>query len=166
MGAHVFRAPPRIVAPVRHAGILYLPTRQFSRPSADQTDGSWTNEAGSNVNLYASVDELSPTDSDYIQSVLASVVADLSQVAISSLTDPVSSSGHKVRYRYRKYPTKSARIDLVVRLRQGTTQIAAWTHTNIDGNWATVEQTLSGAEADSITNYADLRIEQEAIEVP
>jgi hypothetical protein len=37
-------------------------------PSADITDGAWTNEAGSNANLFASVDESTANDADYIQS--------------------------------------------------------------------------------------------------
>ncbi len=40
------------------------------RPSADVTDGGWLNEAASNTNLYASVDDNPTVDTTYIQSPL------------------------------------------------------------------------------------------------
>ena len=38
------------------------------------------------------------------------------------------------------------------------TTIDFWTHTNIPNTWTQQNQTLSGAEADSITDYSDLRL--------
>ena len=46
-------------------------------PTADVTDGSWLNEAGSNVNLFASVDESPPNDADYIHSTTTSSQCEL-----------------------------------------------------------------------------------------
>lgn len=130
---------------------------QYSTPSGDVTDGSWTNEAGSNVNLYASIDETTASDADYIQSSELGAGSDVCEVALAALTDPISSSFHIVRYRYlRSYGTVP--INLTVALMQGATQIASWTHTSVDTTAISVEQTLSGAEADAITDYADLRL--------
>jgi len=54
----------------RRAGALYpsRPAVRRVRPVADLSDGAWLNELGSNVNLYASVDEVVPDDADYIRS--------------------------------------------------------------------------------------------------
>lgn len=49
-------------------------------------------------------------------------------------------------------------INLTVRLMQGTTQIASWTHTGIGTGFTLATQTLSTTEADSITDYTDLRL--------
>lgn len=46
-------------------------TRTVVRPSADATDGGWLNEASSNVNLYASVDDSPTDDATWIQSPLS-----------------------------------------------------------------------------------------------
>ena len=40
---------------------------QFARPDADVSDGDWLNQDDSNSNLYASIDEASHSDSDYIK---------------------------------------------------------------------------------------------------
>jgi hypothetical protein len=47
-----------------------VPSNQFTPPIADVTDGLWLNQAGSNVDLYAAVDEQAADDTDYIQSSL------------------------------------------------------------------------------------------------
>lgn len=81
---------------------------------------------------------------------------------LSDLEDPVASSGHIIRYRYRKNTTGGAQVDLTVQLRQGYvsegtpgTLIEEWVHTNIDAI-TTAEQTLGGTEADTITDYTAL----------
>lgn len=135
---------------------------QLARPITDITDGLWTNEAGSNVNLYASIDETSASDTDYIQSSSSPASADIAEVGLTSLSDPVSSTGHKVRYRYKKDATGGDQINLTVRLMQGTTEIASWSHTNIDAI-TSAEQTLSTGQADSITDYTNLRLRFEAV---
>ena len=40
----------------------------YATPDADSADGGWSNEAGSQTNLYASIDETSRDDADYISS--------------------------------------------------------------------------------------------------
>jgi hypothetical protein len=126
----------------------------------DITDGSWTNELDSNVDLYASLDELSYNDADYCKSV-TSPSNDMMEVKLSSMTDPETSLDHAISYRYGK-ESASGQIDIVVRLVQGTTVIATWTHTNVPVGWVTADQTLSAGEANAITDYADLRVRVEA----
>ena len=84
--------------------------------------------------------------------------------ALGALTDPVSSTGHIIRSRNVKLSVCTAsasgvQIDLTVVLLQGTTDIASTTFANLSSSWVTTSYTLSGSEADSITNYADLKIE-------
>jgi hypothetical protein len=56
-------------------------------PVSDVTDGSWLNEAASNVNLYASIDEASASDADYIQSS-ATATTDTCEVALANAGTP------------------------------------------------------------------------------
>ena len=126
-------------------------TVQYARPTSDVTAGTWTASSGSD--LYAMLDETSASDADYIVTTGASTC----EVALGSLSDPSSSTGHKVRYRL------SANTGgITVRLREGTTTIATWTHAPAPTSLTTYEQTLTGGEADSITNYAALKLQFEA----
>jgi hypothetical protein len=86
-------APPR--------RLWLVPTGQFARPDADVTDGSWTNELGSATDLYASLDESTATDSDYIQSSV-NPSSDVAEVALGNVSDPTVHTGHRVRYRIQR----------------------------------------------------------------
>lgn len=135
---------------------------QFGRPSTDTTNEGYTNEAAGSTNIYQSIDETSASDADYIQSASAPT-SDVYVTKLTTLEDPVSSSGHVIRYRYAKSASGGAQIDLTVQLRQGYTNegspgtlIKEWSHTDISNTAATQSQTLAGAEADAITDYTDL----------
>lgn len=129
---------------------------QTGVPISDITDGSWLNELSTNTNLFASIDETVASDTDYIISpTLSSGFSDTCEVGLTALTDPVSSSSHTVAYRYRAQGVGT--MNLTVRLMQGVTIIASWTHTSVSTSYAVATQTLSGAEADAITDYGDLR---------
>lgn len=142
-----------------------LSVSQYARPTTDVTAGAWTNQAGGTA-LAAAIGETVASDTDYIQSANATATADVSEVALGSLPDPLSSTGHIVRYRYGKDIDSGDVVNLTVSLRQGTgTQIAAWTHTNIVLGPTTVAQTLTAAQADLITNYSDIRLRFSATKV-
>ena len=136
---------------------------QFGRPSADtNNDGAWTEDDGTSTTIFSEIDESSADSADYIRSALAPT-SDPYVTKLTTLEDPVSSSGHHVRYRYGKDASGGAQIDLTVQLRQGYTDegspgtlIKEWTHTDISDTPADADQTLSGGEADSITDYTDL----------
>ena len=128
-------------------------TAQFSRPTSDASTGTWTASTGSD--LYAMIDETVASDTDYISTVNASTC----EVALSTLSDPASSSGHIVRYRL-----SAEAGGVTVRLRQGTTTIASWTHSPAPSSLTTYAQTLSVGEADSITDYTALKLQFEATE--
>lgn len=110
------------------------------------------------TDFYAQIDEGVADDADAIVSGLDG--SDTYEVRLESIADPVSSTGHIVRYRYGKRPEDADQVvDLTVSLRQGdSTEIASWSHNNVSTTIALAQQTLSGAEADSITDYSDLRL--------
>jgi hypothetical protein len=124
---------------------------QAVRPVADVTDGGWTNELDSNVNLYASIDELPASDADYIKSS-ASPVNDAATVALGVLSAPVAGT-RTLYYRYKK-DLAGHQIDLVVDLMEGASVVQTWTHTDVPYTWQDAVQTVSG----TITNWSALRL--------
>lgn len=144
---------------------------QFARPNADLVDGDWLNEAASATNLYASIDEVTASDSDYIESAAAPSTNAVG-MSLSDPTDPLVSTGHIMRYRYQKDVASGATIDLVIQLRQGYvnegtlgTLIKSVTLSNISNGWTDGSTTLSAGEADSITDYSDLQLRMTANQV-
>jgi hypothetical protein len=119
----------------------------FYRPDGDVVDGLWLPSTGSD--LYATIDEDVPSDTDYNYTKVASTF----EVSLSNQSDPTTSIGHKIRYRIRGTRT------IIVRLKQGATNIASWTHSSPPSSFTTFEQVLTTIEADSITDYSDLRVE-------
>jgi hypothetical protein len=125
---------------------------QYGRPDVILSAGGWTGVVGS-------IGESSPNDADYIESPTAPNDAQICKVSLSDVSDPLSSSNHVVRYRYAKNASGGAQIDLKVELRQGNTLIATsgWI-TDISNTVTAGSVTLSGAEADAITDYTDLQL--------
>jgi len=136
---------------------------QFGRPSTDTTRDNWEEDDGTTTSIFDQIDEVIADDNDYIRTV-PTPTSDVYVTKLTTLEDPVSSSGHIVRYRYRKDADLGDQIDLIVQLRQGYvnegtpgTLIASATHNDIPGNaWTAGSFTLSGAEADAITDYTNL----------
>lgn len=122
---------------------------QYSRPDADISDGGFTPSAGSD--LYAVLDDNS--DTDYITST--SAADDSCQVSAGTVTDPASSSGHVLRARLKRSKAV-CQYNATVTLKQGATTIATLSVTTVDNAVTTYSYTLSGAEADAITDYSDL----------
>lgn len=135
-------------------------------PTADSLDGDvgfeWTDDQGGST-LYAAVDDLS--DSDYIRSVL-SPQDRFCRIKLKAGGDPQSSAGHKLVWRIGKSQAGGQTVNLLPKLYQGGgdtkgggTLIKAWAARAAPDSFTTYEETLSGAEADSITNYGDLYLE-------
>jgi hypothetical protein len=134
---------------------------QILLASADSVDGAWTDQAGGS-SLFAAIDEAAASDSDYIRSEL-NPSASGCRVKLSSGGDPHVSTDHVISWRTGK--TGGATINMTVKLYQGGgdslgggTLIASFARDNV-GALTTYEETLSGAEADSITDYTDLYLE-------
>lgn len=136
---------------------------QFARPSVDTTRDNWEEDDGTTTDIWDQIDEAVRDDVDYIRTVLTPT-SDVYVCKLTTVEDPLSSINHVVRYAYGKDAAGGDQIDLTVQLRQGyvnegspgTLIATAGTHTNIASGWTAGSYTLSGAEADAITNYADL----------
>ncbi len=110
---------------------------QFARPSADTLRDNWEEDDGTTVDIFDQIDEVASDDADFIRTVLTPT-NDVYVCALTAVTDPVSSTGHVVRYRYGKDSASGDQIDITVQLRQGYvnegspgTLIASATHTNV-----------------------------------
>ena len=143
---------------------------QYAIPQGDITDGSWLDQGGSAVDLFSDIAPGTPgsigagDDATYAESDLAPA-SSACAFDLSTVEDPVSSSGHIMRWRRGKNAAGGAQIDLTVQLRQGYTGegaqgtlINSFSDTNIPDAFATTTDTLSGGEADTITDYADLQL--------
>lgn len=137
---------------------------QFGRPSTDTTnDGAWTDQGGGSTSIFASIDESVASDTDYIKTV-AAPTSDVYVTKLTTIEDPVSSAGHIVRWRRGKDASGGATVNETVQLRQGyvnegspgTLIATAASAAATPDTFTTTTYTLSGAEADAITNYADL----------
>jgi hypothetical protein len=133
-------------------------TPVFMRPDADDSDGGWTDAADSTTDLFASIDESTPSDVDYIKSG-PNPTADVCRVRLS---DPGVAVGEPLVVRYRYWKEGTGTIELKVRLMQGVVEIVEWIHSGVSTSHVTAEQTLSGPEFASITDFNDLFVEFEA----
>lgn len=126
----------------------------YLQPDADSIDGGWTNELDGTT-LAPSIDEMVPNDADYIKSE-TSPANDICKISFS---DPLATPAQPFIVMYRYSKSGSAQIDLGVRLLEGTTEIAVWSHTNISTSFITAEQTLTGPQFSAIGDFANLFIE-------
>lgn len=132
---------------------------QFARPISDHTIPASYNGS------YADIDESSASDSDFgyfdNNSGGNEVIFNL-----TSLTDPSSSSGHILRVRIARMnageldgggTSVTANVSILI----GGSEVAALVDLISEvatGSWTTHEYTLSGAEADAISDYTDMEI--------
>ncbi len=123
-------------------------TYQRLLPNSDVSAGTWLSSLGGALN--AAIDETASDDADYIST---ETLGDQCTVGLQTAGDPATSTGHIARYRLRGDGTSGIQVSLM----QGATVIATWTHDPAPVSWTTYSQTLSGAEADSITDYSALR---------
>lgn len=142
---------------------------QFAVTDADIVDGNWLDEGGSAVNLFDGVTPDTPgsigtgDDTDWAaseQNPSASACA----FGLTTIEDPVSSSGHFMRWRRSKDVAGGGTINLIVQIRQAYiseasqgTLIKSVTDSDLSEVIATTFNTLSSGEADAITNYSDLQ---------
>ncbi len=139
---------------------------QFARPEADTYNGDgWTEDDGDTTNMFQEIDETAADDNDYVRSP-ATPTSDAVVFRLSDVTDPVSSSGHILRVRYSADQASQEAIDFVIELRlsyvnegsQGTLINTKTISDVTSTSWTTDADTLSGAEADAITDYTALYV--------
>jgi hypothetical protein len=139
---------------------------QFARPDADTYNGDgWTEDDGDTVNMFQEIDETSPNDTDFVRSAVTPT-SDAVVFRLSDVTDPVSSVNHIMRVRYSADQNAQETIDFTFQLRmtyvnegsQGTLIVSKSVPGITSTTWVTDSTTLSGAEADAITDYTALFI--------
>lgn len=118
----------------------------FLRPNSDITVGAWTPSIG--TTLYSVLDEAVADSSDYIETQTISSC----EVKLSSAGTPLVKTNHIL-----KYQLLSGSGSITVKLVQGASVIKTWSH-SLTGSVQNIISALSEAEAQTITNYADLRV--------
>ena len=122
---------------------------RYARPLADIVTGPWMPSAGGS--LGAMLGRPVPNDSGYIHATEAGSC----EIRINPVADPGTSTGQVVRYRC----WSDSGNGLTVRLKQGSTVIAQWTHASLPSVPTTYAQRLTASECDTITDYAALSFE-------
>ena len=77
-------------------------------------------------------------------------------IAVGGVGDPESAINHIIRYRVKKVGSSTTNFSFI--LVEGTTTIASWSENNVGESYQDGSYTLSAAEANSISNYSDLRL--------
>ena len=135
------------------------------RPDSDSSIVNWTTQTGSGANLYQSIDEITADDADFVQSDTSAINTEYCRTTLENVNDPQTSQSHTLRYRYRKDQALGRIIAINIRLLQGVSAIIAERdHANVSPNWTQAEYTLTSTEADSITDYNDLRFQVTAVQ--
>lgn len=134
---------------------------QTARPDADISNGGgWIPLGGGD--LYVEVDEaVSAHDSNTtrLQTPAGPTGGCNCVLRLSDVTDPVSSTGHVLRIAVQNLATPS-QMDYSILLKQGASTRATWTFSWTSSSYGSpTDYTLSGAEADSITDYTDLTLD-------
>jgi len=130
---------------------------QFARPDSTINLGLW-GETGA-ATLYEAIDEISANDfTDYITA--GDPVQDICDLGLSAVSDPSSSAGHIIRV---KAMAPSGFALLTVTLFEGASARASFAVNPVTSIFTVYDYTLSGAEADSITNYSNLAIQFDAV---
>ena len=148
-----------LLAGVAAAGIPIQASEglQYARPDGYATsDGTWSG-------TFAAMDEVAPSDTDFLASPSGPSVASYYEVTLSDALPPSDPAGIVLRYRYAKSGDNGGRItNLTVELRQGGAIIASQSHAAIAGasgsGWQQGILALTAAQAEAITDYTDLRL--------
>lgn len=130
---------------------------QFARPDSIITAGSWTGAA-------TDIDESVASDADFIFS--PNNPNNTVEIGLSNVSDPSSSSGHVLRVRLTQGDADGSTPDAGgtattyrIQLFQGITALTDSGTVTSPGTWTTIAYTLTGTEADAITDYTDLRVQ-------
>jgi hypothetical protein len=123
---------------------------QFARPDSDISSSiRWSGS-------YTLIDEVTPDDGDYL--TCSNSANATCEKGLSDLADPISDADHTVRFRAWQSNNTNIR-GLTVTLVQGSTTIAAYSTGDLPkGTPTAFEFTLTSGQADSITDYTDIRL--------
>jgi hypothetical protein len=131
---------------------------QYARPDSDVSTGTWAASTG--TDFFALIDETPASDSDFISSTDNDGFSpDSLTVGLSNVSDPSNSGNHVVRYRAKGTAGSGFTIPtLTVVLLETSTTIATSVNSSLNGSYTDYTFTLSDAEANSITDYNNLRL--------
>ena len=136
---------------------------QYARPDSDISGGGdWNpgdDSGGSPEDLYATIDESSADDNDYISATDDSGEGTTCEVGLSNVTDPSNHSNHKVKVRAKS--DAGSGVSLVIKLMMGSTEISSDTVTLSDSYQLFEPAALTNGEATNIggqSGYNDLRL--------
>ena len=124
---------------------------QFGRPIADITTAGFAPTP-----LYSALNETSPDGTASEVTSTNNGGNQTVEVKLGPVTDPLSSTGHIISVYVKKTSSRSSAM--VFSLVQGTTVLASSGSTTLTTTYTQYDYTLSGAEANSISDYTDLRI--------
>ncbi len=125
---------------------------QYGRPASDITT-EWTPSTG--ATHFGVLDEVAADDNDYISTTAN---AKTFEVKLSSVTDPQANTGHVIRIRAYASGSSGAERLNTWGLYQGASAIVTQNDAITRNSFNPYTITLSAAQADTITNYADLRV--------
>jgi hypothetical protein len=129
-----------------------LLSARYARPIETISNSGWLASEGSD--LPAMINEETPNDTTYIYS---NTYAAVYEGKLQPVEDPNTSNAQVIKYKTRSLYGNT----LIAKLKQGGTVIATRTHTNVPTEWTQYSMILTEAEADSITDYTDLRVNTE-----
>lgn len=128
---------------------------QYAYPTSDvDNSGAWTSAP-----LYAKIDEEPYDDADYVTSPKTASSKSFTVGLGGTITDPASSTGHVFRVRARSSGSGTMQVELL----EGSTVRATLSTFSLTTSFAEYSYTLTGTEADSITDYTALRIRVTAV---
>lgn len=125
---------------------------QYARPDEDKSVGFW-----GTAPLWSKINEESASDADNISAQVVTFSRSC-DVGLPNISDPVSSANHTITVRAKMTRDGTKNATLTVILYQGTTSVASFNTGNLTTGYTNYSYTLSGAEADSITDYSNMKI--------
>lgn len=128
---------------------------QFSRPDNDDAIGSYTDDGGGTTNIFQAIDEVTQDDNDWVEAVIGGTPL-VYDAGASVVTDPLVSTGHTLRWVYRKSAAAGRDIEAKMELRVGTTVVVTRTFSAISETFTLDAHPLTAGEADAITDYGNL----------
>jgi hypothetical protein len=130
---------------------------QFARPISDITNGGWQRFGTSSftTDLWRLITEPVPADTTGIRTGNTPAGVEF-EAGLSIIGPPADSSDLTLRYRYSKNTSGGVQVDLLVRVLDGTTQVASVNQANISN--VITESTLT-VPFSGVTNWDDLRVE-------
>lgn len=139
---------------------------QYASPNSDGGETGWVEIAGDgDADHFDELDEgiacggCSPDDATtYWQSSATPSSSEVMETFMTSLTDCTCNTGHIYSIRAEKTSTGGKSLDMIWSFRADGSEIAQQTQLDIDAGWTTYSDTLTAAEADTISDYSTLGV--------